>query len=286
MPVLAELNLYPVKSCAGIALRKATLTAAGLMSEHIYDREWMVVGEDGVSLTQREYPKLALVTPRIKADTLELRAPGMMRLEVPLGLPDPEEAPRRTVGLWYDRKPVQAYDGDVVSATWFSQFLGIPCHLVRFHPHGERHADPRWTSGVQAPILYSDGYPVLVIAQASLDDTNQKLVAAGRDALPMNRFRPNIVLGGEIGPYEEDYAETVRIGEAVLKLVKPCPRCAIPSIDQATAIAGPTPLDIMQSFRANPILDGAVTFGMNAVPAGDAHHLLQIGQQATLQLKF
>src|SRR4051795_789549 len=83
MPILTELNLYPIKSCAGIALREATLTAAGLMSEHIYDREWMVVDAQGEFMTQRDYPKMALIAPRIKSETLELRAPGMLRLEIP-----------------------------------------------------------------------------------------------------------------------------------------------------------------------------------------------------------
>ena len=92
MAILTELNLYPIKSCAGIALREAILTAAGLMSEHIYDREWMVVDTQGEFITQRNHPKLALITPRIKADTLELRAPGMLRLEIPLGLPHPDDA--------------------------------------------------------------------------------------------------------------------------------------------------------------------------------------------------
>src|SRR3954453_21954272 len=112
MPLLTELNLYPIKSCAGIALPEATVTTAGLMSARIYDREWMVVNADGVSLTQREYPQLATVTPRIKPDTLELRAPGMMRLEIPLGLPDPDEAPTLNVRVWYDNVRVDAYDCD------------------------------------------------------------------------------------------------------------------------------------------------------------------------------
>ena len=100
MPTLTELHVYPIKSCAGISLREATLTSAGLMAEHIYDREWMVVDEKGNFLTQRDFPRLALVTPRIKADTLELRAPGMLRLEIPLGLPDPEDAKTMNVRVW------------------------------------------------------------------------------------------------------------------------------------------------------------------------------------------
>lgn len=283
MPILTELNLYPIKSCAGIALREATLTEAGLMSEHIYDREWMVVDANGVFMTQREYPKMALITPRIKAETLELRAPGMLRLEIPLGLPDPEDARVLDVRVWDDT--VKAFDCDETTAAWFSGFLGVPCRLVRFHVDAKRFANTVWTGGVEAPTLFSDGYPVLVISQASLADLNEKLVAQGRDALPMNRFRPSIVIDG-IGAFEEDYAASLAIGNATLKPVKPCPRCPIPSIDQATGTIGPDPLDILQGYRANPKVDGGITFGMNAILLNGDGELLRVGQEVDVQLAF
>jgi uncharacterized protein YcbX len=285
MPVLSELNLYPIKSCAGIALREATVTAAGLMSEQIYDREWMVVDHTGVSLTQREHPLLATVTPRIKTDTLELRAPGMMRLEIPLGLPDPDGARLLNVRVWYDSAWVLAYDCDDITATWFSKLLGIPCRLVRFHPDAKRLADKQWTEGAESPILFSDGYPILIISQASLADLNEKLVAQQRTALPMNRFRPNIVVDG-IGAFEEDYAALIKIGDAVLKPVKPCPRCVIPSIDQTTGQIGPNPLDILQAYRANARLNGAITFGTNAMLLSGEGQLLRVGQEADVALAF
>jgi len=286
MPVLSELNLYPIKSCAGIALREATVTAAGLMSEQIYDREWMVVDHNGVSLTQREYPLLATVTPRIKPDTLELRAPGMMRLEIPLGLPDPADNPRvLNVRVWYDSAWVLAYDCDDTTATWFSKLLGTPCRLVRFHANVQRYSDKQWTGCAETPILFSDGYPMLVISQASLADLNDKLKAQQRQALPMNRFRPNIVIDG-IGAFEEDYAALIKIGAAVLKPVKPCPRCVIPSIDQATGQTGPNPLDILQIYRANARLNGAVTFGTNALLLEGDGQLLRVGQEADVTLAF
>ncbi|WP_151635497.1 MOSC domain-containing protein [Noviherbaspirillum aerium] len=283
MPILTELNLYPIKSCAGISLREATVTAAGLMSEHIYDREWMVVDAQGNFMTQRDFPKMALITPRIKADTLELRAPGMLRLEVPLGLPDPEEEETLTVKVWDDA--VQAYDCDEVTATWFSKFLGVPCRLVRFHAEAKRLANAKWTNGVEAPTLFSDGYPLLVISQASLDDLNGKLQAQGRAALPMNRFRPNIVIAG-IEAFEEDYAESFNIGNAVLKPVKPCPRCPMPSIDQSTGEFGPDPLDVLQVYRANPRVDGGITFGMNSILLEGEGQLLKVGQEVGLALAF
>jgi uncharacterized protein len=283
MPILTELNLYPIKSCAGISLREATLTAAGLMSEHIYDREWMVVDMDGNFMTQRQHPKMALITPRIKAETLELRAPGMLRIEIPLGLPDPEDAVTRDVRVWNDT--VKAFDCDETTAAWFSSFLGLPCRLVRFHVDAKRHASTEWTGGVEAPTLFADGYPVLVISQASLDDLNEKLVAQDRSALPMNRFRPNLVVDG-IGAFEEDYAASLTTGKATLKPVKPCPRCPMPSIDQTTGLIGPDPLDILQSYRANPKVDGRITFGMNAILLnGDGERLL-VGQEVGIDLAF
>ena len=283
MPILTELNLYPIKSCAGIALREATLTAAGLMSEHIYDREWMVVDANGVFMTQREHPKMALITPRIKAETLELRAPGMLRLEIPLGLPDPDDAPALEVRVWDDT--VQAFDCDETTAAWFSGFLGVPCRLVRFHANAKRIANTDWTGGIEAPTLFSDGYPVLVISQASLADLNEKLLAQGRAALPMNRFRPSLVIDG-VGAFEEDYAASLALGNATLKPVKPCARCPIPSIDQATGTIGPDPLDILQGYRANPKLDGGITFGMNAILLNGDGELLRVGQEVDVQLAF
>jgi uncharacterized protein YcbX len=283
MPILTELNLYPIKSCAGISLREATLTTAGLMSEHIYDREWMVVDMEGNFMTQRQHPKMALITPHIKAETLELRAPGMLRMEIPLGLPDPEDAITRDVRVWTDT--VKAFDCDETTTAWFSAFLGVPCRLVRFHVDAKRFASTDWTGGIEAPTLFADGYPVLVISQASLADLNEKLVAQGRSALPMNRFRPNLVIDG-IGAFEEDYAAALTTGNATLKPVKPCPRCPIPSIDQATGIIGPDPLDILQSYRANPKVDGRITFGMNAIVLNGDGELLRVGQEVGVALAF
>ncbi|RJG03574.1 MOSC domain-containing protein [Noviherbaspirillum sedimenti] len=283
MPTLTALTLYPVKSCAGIPLRAAIVTRAGLMSDHIYDREWMVVDAEGNFLTQRDHPRMALIVPKIRLETLELRAPGMLRLEIPLGLPPPDEERLITVKVWDDS--VQAYDCDDITATWFSKFLGIHCRLVRFHPEARRIASTSWTGGIEAPTLFGDGYPLLVISQASLDDLNEKLLVQGRAALPMNRFRPNIVIDG-IGAYEEDFAASIAIGGAVIKPVKPCPRCRIPAVDQATGEVGPSPLDILQTYRADPKIDGGLAFGMNAILLAGEDQILRVGQEADVALAF
>ncbi len=283
MPVLTELNLYPIKSCAGISLRKATVTAIGLMSGGIHDREWMVVDSDGNFLTQREHPAMARITPHLKTDTLLLHAPDMAPLEIPLNLPDSDDAPTLNVKVWEDT--LKAYDCDETTATWFSKAIGVRCRLVRFHPHAKRVANSKWTGGSDVQTLFADGFPMLIISEASLDDLNQKLIAQVRMPLPMNRFRPNLVIAG-IDAFEEDYAASIQIGDARLQPVKPCPRCPIPSVDQTTGIAGPDPLDILQHYRANPKVDGAITFGMNVILLEGEDNVLEVGQEAAIELAF
>lgn len=281
MPTITSLTIYPIKSCAGIQVAEAVLTSAGLAVDAVYDREWMVVDLDGQLISQREQPRMALITPRLRADTLELRAPGMLQLDIPLDLPDPERAPTMMVQVWDDQ--VLAYDCDKVTQTWISKAVGVPCKLVRFHANGKRVTSTKWTGGVAAPTMFSDGYPVLLASEASLQDLNERLAAAGRAALPMNRFRPNIVIDG-IEAFEEDYMGSFVMGEAELKPVKPCPRCPMPSIDQATGEFGPDPLDILQTYRRKPVLDDAVCFGMNCIITNGEGARLRVGQQVEAEL--
>ena len=281
MATLSELFFYPVKSCAGIAVSEAILTEAGLEVDGVRDREWMVVDEDGQFLTQREYPRMALIAPHLKGTVLELTAPGMPPHT--LALAPSAAAPARAVTIWDDT--VQAEDCGDASAAWFSQAVDAPCRLVRFPNTARRWTGTKWTGGVAAPTRFADGYPVLLVGAASLADVNEKLAAAGRPALPMNRFRPNIIVAG-IDAFEEDYCESLRFGDAEIKPVKPCPRCPIPSIDQATGVPGPDPLDILQSYRRKPQLDDAVCFGMNCIVSAGAGSLLKVGQQVDLTLSF
>ncbi len=283
MPFISELVIYPIKSCSGISLRSATITPAGLMTQYIYDREWMVIDEEGHFLSQREYPNMAQIVPRLKADTLELRAPGMLRLEIPLDLPHPDETTIRHVQVWDDTVP--AYDCDEMTATWFSNAIGTPCRLVRFHPDAKRRAESKWVGELDAPTLFSDGYPLLVISSAALDELNQRLQAQDCAPLPMNRFRPNIVISDSL-PHEEDVADTLVIGAATLKPVKPCARCPIASVNQETGQREDDPLEILSGYRADPRLDGAITFGMNAVLLEGADTVLSIGQEVSINPAF
>jgi uncharacterized protein YcbX len=283
MPILSQLIFYPIKSCAAIQLSSATLTGAGLMHEQIYDREWMLVDDDGNFLTQREHPRMALITPRLRSETMELRAPGMLRLDITLDLPDPAEAPTRKVRLW--QHALDAYDGDNVTRRWFSQFLGVSCQLVRFHPEAHHPVNPARTGGKDIGTLFSDGYPLLLIGQESLDELNRRLVLQGRAALSMDRFRPNIVIAGAEA-HDEDHAALLTMGAAAIRPVKPCPRCPVPSIDQQTGMPGPDPLDVLRTYRDGVGGISGIGFGMNCIATQGEGEVLRIGQEVALELAF
>ena len=287
---IEQLLVYPVKSCAGVTLPEALLTETGLD----LDRAWMVVDEQGEFLTQREAPRLALVQPQLKTDHLVLRAPGMLALHIAI---DRVEQPL-TVRVWDDLVP--AYDLGALAGQWISDFLAQPqageaqpsvgpCRLVRFDPAHRRLSSLKWTGGLEAPNQFSDGYPLLVLSQASLDGLNQRLLAAGQAPVPMARFRPNIVLSG-LQAHDEDRLTWLNLatasGPVRLKLVKPCPRCPIPNIDPATALSHPAVGDALQGYRQDARVGGAVTFGMNAIVCEGDGVVLRLGQSFQGELDF
>jgi uncharacterized protein YcbX len=280
MATLRALTLYPIKSCAGMAVDEALVTAAGLLAHGVHDREWMLVSADGRFLTQREHPRMALIMPRPAAGVLVVSAPGAQPLALDLAAPD---GPAHMVRIWDDTVP--AADCGDTAAAWFSAVLGSTCRLVRFRRDAVRPTSTKWTGGVPAETRFADGYPLLLIGAASLADLNRRLSAAGRAPLPMNRFRPNLVVDG-IEAFEEDYLATLSAGELVLKPVKPCARCPIPAIDQATGVHGPDPIDILLTYRANARMAGAVCFGMNCIVAAGAPGVLRVGQQLQAELSF
>lgn len=281
MPTLSELFLYPIKSCGGIRLDAATLSAAGLSVGAIHDRAWMLVDDAGQFLTQRAHPRMALIRPRIENDRLRVSAPDMPDVVLPAASEDLAE--RRAVRIWRDT--LTAEDAGEPFAAWFTQALGTPCRLVRFPEGTQRLSDRAWTGAIDAPNRFSDGFPFLVIAQESLDDLNARLREAGRDALPMNRFRPNLVIRADHA-FEEDHAAEIRIGQAVFQPVKPCPRCPMPSIDQDTGRFGPDPLDILRRYRVSERVDGGIVFGMNAVLTAGVGSVVRVGTPIDITLAF
>ncbi len=277
---LQALHVYPVKSCAGVALDESLLIETGLE----FDRAWMVVdAADRGFVSQRELPRMALVQPTLRHADLVLRAPGMLGLHLAL---DAVEAPLR-VTVWDDE--VAAYDMGDLAAQWFSDFLGRPLRLVRFDPDQKRLSSRRWTGEVEAENAFSDGYPLLVASTASLDELNRRLGLAGQAPVTMARFRPNLVLDG-LDAHGEDHLDTIAFdtpeGPVRLKLVKPCPRCPIPDIDPATAEPGHAVGDVLASYRADARVDGALTFGMNAVVLEGLERALRVGQAGTADVRF
>jgi Uncharacterized Fe-S protein len=281
--LLSGLYVYPVKSCAGVALDEALLVETGLE----FDRAWMVVDPDGRFLTQRELPRMALIRPELRHQDMVLRAPGMLALHVAY---DTVEEPV-TVQVWNDT--VRAYDMGRLASQWFSDFLGRPVRLVRFDPEQKRLSSTRWTGGLEAENQFSDGYPLLVLSQSSLDGLNERLAARGAAPVGIERFRPNLVIAGldaPLDPHAEDVLDELWIdtdqGRVHLKLVKPCPRCPIPNVDPATGEPGTEPLDTLATYRADARLDGALTFGMNAIILDGIEHLLRRGATGSATLKF
>lgn len=281
MASISALHIYPVKSCAGIALQQATLGRAGLESGAVGDREWMVVeAGSGQFLTQREDPRMALISPSIAAGSLILHAPGMPALAVALGEFD-LRSPTLAVQVW--NHACRAFDEGDAAAIWLSDYLGRKLRLARFDPAHKRLSNREWTQNTEAHNRFSDGYPILMISQASLADLNDRLLEAGREALPMNRFRPNIVLG-DSGPFDEDRLLFLSGPDFSLKPVKPCPRCPLPSIDQANGRRGADPLDILAQYRDDPRL--GVVFGQNTIVASGFGAALAVGQPLDEEWNF
>ena len=277
---VAQLFVYPVKSCAGVALDRAELLDTGFD----LDRAWMVVDAHGDFVTQRELPRMALIRPQIKHLEVVLRAPGMLALH--LGINEVDSPAR--VRVWKDT--VDAWDMGGVAAQWFSDFLGRPgLRLVRFDPEVRRLASAKWTGEVQAPIEFADGFPLLVTSTASLAELNTRLAAAGHAPVGIERFRANIVLDG-VHAHDEDRIDELVVasagGDVRLKLVKPCARCPIPNVDPATGESTPAVLDALQAYRADPRLEGALTFGMNAIVLTGAGQTLRVGDVAQGEWRF
>jgi hypothetical protein len=281
--VISQLIVYPVKSCAPVLLKRALLTDQGLD----LDRAWMVVDERGQFLSQRECPRLALVQPQLRLSDLMLRAPGMLALH--LSLDGVEQAAK--VSLWDEA--IDAWDMGELAAQWFSDFLGCPARLVRFDPQFERVSDRRWTGGQTVLNPFTDGFPLMLLGQPSVDGLNARLQAAGQAPVDMLRFRPNIVLsavdGQGWGAHDEDRVEMLQIetgqGPIRLKSAKPCSRCQMVDVDPQTAQTGSPVLSTLGGYRRDPRLDGAISFGVNLMVLEGIDQELAVGQTVRASLR-
>lgn len=259
---VAGIFIYPIKSCRGIALEQAEVSPKGL----VCDREWMLVDQDGHFLTQRQYPQLATIQVDIQGQSLQLSTAHSN----PFILKPQLVGNEKTVQVWRDR--VVAIDqGDEV-ANWFQQVLNLPSEqqirLVRQSPQHIRPIDKNYTNNQQLPVSFADGFPILLTATASLADLNQRLESAypnQSQTVPMNRFRPNLVIETE-EPFIESSWQEIQINDLQFSLVKPCSRCVVTTTDQFSGDRNPLqePLKTLSTFRQVP--QQGIMFGENVIP--------------------
>ncbi len=294
---IAALWVFPIKSCAGISVQQAVLTPTGLA----HDRAWMVVDADGEMVTQRELPRMALVQPNLvylgtSVAGLVLQASGMAALHLPLTAGYLSEAHAIKVRVWDDQVP--AFDMGDAAGKWLTEFLGNslgPLRLVRFDDNHHRPSNAKWTQGLPSRNQFSDGFPVLVVSTASLDELNARLQAKGEAAVDMRRFRANVVLGQDAQSHPLNAHDEDRIGTLTchtehepvqLTPVKPCPRCPIPNIDPDSAQSHPAVNDTLQAYRQDPRVNGALTFGMNCLPVAGIGQVLRVSQRVSADWAF
>ena len=244
---VSGIQIYPIKSAGGISLDLATVEERGFR----YDRRWMVVDGDNRFFTQREHPRLALIRVRLEPEVLVVDAPDMPSLKVPL---HPTAGKPVPATVWDD--VVESLPVGEEAAYWFSEFLGTPCSLMYLPDESVRPVDPDYSlSGDQVSL--ADGFPFLLISEASLDDLNSRM----DEPLPMDRFRPNIVVRG-CEAFAEDDWRRVRIGSVIFRIVKPCSRCVTTTVDQASAATGKEPLRTLATYRK---AGSKVLFGQNLI---------------------
>lgn len=262
---LSEINVYPLKSAAGRSHERANVVATGFED----DRQWLVVDPSGHFLTQREEPRLCLIRAEPDAGGLTLSAPGAPTFRVP----PPAGGAVKRVSVWNDS--VDALPAGPDAAAWLTSFLGAPYELVRMPRPSARQVDLAYASPGDT-VGFADAFPFLLISQASLDELNRRLAERGEAALPMNRFRPNLVVAGT-EPFAEDGWRRVAIGGIEFRVCKPCARCAITTVDQASAATGLEPLRTLATFRRQ---GSKVMFGQNLIHAGEGE--LRVGDEVTL----
>lgn len=261
--LVQNLWIYPLKSARGIALREMPLDSRGPAG----DRRWMLIDEHGVMLSQRDLPRMTFIAVDNAAGDLSCSAPGMPLLCVPI--PATNATPRVTARLFDDDVDVQlAADS---AHRWFAQFLGARCRLV-YQPDDAFRQVNRVYAPKGVGVSLADGFPLLLINQASLDDLNRRLA----NPVEMRRFRPNLVVNGA-EPFAEDTWRKIRAGEVEFSLLKPCARCSIPTVDPETGELGKEPMRTLSTFRRR---NSDVFFGWNIVAA--APGTLHIGDPVTV----
>ncbi len=246
MITLSGLHIYPIKSAAGTSLTQAKVASRGLQ----HDRRWMVVDAKGRFMSQRKHPRMALIWVTL-GEQMQLEAPNQPPLVLP---PIPDTKTEVAVEVWGDLCKAELMGP--AAADWLSRFLEVPCQLV-YMPEQAQRATAHGKLGADKLVSFADAYPFLLISEASLADLNQRL----DKPVPMNRFRPNLVVSG-CDAYAEDTWTQIRIGEVMFRVEKGCDRCSIPGVDQATGVATQEPLPTLATYRR---WQGKIWFGQNLV---------------------
>lgn len=262
--VLREIRVYPLKSARGLSVDRWEVDDFG----QTLDRRWMVVDEDGRYLTQRSHPRLALVRPTLEADALVLSAPGAGSLSLSL---EPAGGPELQVTVWGGS--CRARDLGAGPARWMSGFLGERVRVV----HMPRDTFRPVKESPSNRVSFTDGYPFLLLSAEALAELNERLA----EPVSVDRFRPNLVVEGA-GAHAEDRWRRIRIGDLTFRVVKPCPRCVVTTVNQESGEKGSEPLRTLARYRRN---DGKVYFGQNLVhdgrgvlEKGEAVRVLEAGE--------
>jgi uncharacterized protein YcbX len=244
---LSAIYRHPVKSLAGAQVQTCGLDPFGLQD----DRRFMLAAPDGRFISQRTHPQLARLSAHLEQDTLRLEGPHAKAIHVPRA----PAGPVIPVSVWGDT--IDAISVGVEADRWFTEFLQADAHLVHIGDDTVRQVDPTYAP-VGARVGFADGFSLLLIGAASLDDLNGRL----ETPVTMRRFRPNLVISGAL-PYAEDGWKTIRIGEVLMDVVKPCARCVMTTVDPTTGSkCGPEPLRTLATYRR---IGSEVMFGQNLV---------------------
>jgi uncharacterized protein len=258
---ITGLFVYPVKSCRGIALQEAQLDRRGI----VHDREFLVVDEENVFLTQRTVPQLATIETELHQQHLVLRAAAAGQVEVPLAIDGSAPPVQREVQIFKDR--VVADDCGDEAAEWFSSALGRKCRLVRLGSAFVRQVAPAGIAAADIP--FTDEFPLHLTAEESLADLNRRL----DEPLPMSRFRPSIVVRGA-EPYAENTWRSLRDQQVQFRFATPCYRCSVTMTDQQTGTRGSEPLRTLATYRRGEA--GGVMFGQYLIHSGPG--TLRVGE--------
>ena len=256
---LSEIYIYPVKSLGGILLKEAKAEHMGLQ----YDRRWMLIDENGIFITQRKYTELALLKVSIEKAGLKISHKLNPQLNIWFSFIE-NTGNLIPVTIWDDQSIGLEVSKEVNE--WFSAFMKKDVRLVYMQNGEKRFVDPKYAKKEEI-VGFADGYPFLIISQASLDGLNEQL----EKPVPMNRFRPNFVFtGGD--PHIEDRFENFTIGEVTFTAVKPCARCVLTTVDQETSEKSSEPLKTLSRYRT---INKKVMFGQNLLH--QANGMVKIG---------